>query len=131
MASGNREKFLGSDQLFERLVRMIMNFWLHRVMKNSEITNFSLEIKETNGKYVLGISSTVVVATKGEPVRKETGSRNPVMVFLVSLSLTVVLAVVGMLVPASPLGRTLVYLSEFPAILVNIISTRYIIRNIS
>jgi len=122
---------LGNSRLFETLVRWIMNYVLHRGIKNSDIRNLSLEIKEINGKYVLGISSTVVVATKGELVRKETGSRNLVTIFLVSLSLTVVLAVVGMLVPASPLGRTLVYLSEFPAILVNIISTRYIIRNIS
>ena len=122
---------MGKSRLFETLVRWIMNYVLHRGIKNSDIRNLSLEIKEINGKYVLGISSTVVVATKGELVRKETGSRNLVTIFLVSLSLTVVLAVVGMLVPASPLGRTLVYLSEFPAILVNIISTQYIIRNIS
>ena len=108
-----------------------MNFWLHRVIKNSEITNLSLELKETNGKYVLGVSSTVLVATKGEQIRKDTGSRNLVIVFLVSLSITVALAAIGMLLPDASLGRTLVYLSEFPAILVNIISTRYLIRHIS
>lgn len=110
---------------------MIMNFWLHRVIKNSEITNFSLEIKETNGKYVLGINSTVLLATKGEQIRKDTGSRNLIIVFLVSLSLTVALAAIGMLLSDASLGRTLVYLSEFPSILVNIISTRYLIRHIS
>ena len=89
--------------MFERLVRMIMNFWLHRVIKNSEITNLSLELKETNGKYILGINSTVLVATKGEQVRKYTGSRNLVIVFLVSLSLTVVLAAIGMLLPDASL----------------------------
>ena len=117
--------------LFERLVRTIMNFWLHRGIKNSDITNLSLELKEIDGKYILGINSTVVVATKGEQIRKYTGSRNLLIVFVASLSLTVVLASVGMLLPDAIFGRTLVYLSEFPAILVNIVSTRYIIRHIS
>ena len=108
-----------------------MNFWLHLEIKNSEVTNFSLELKEKDGKYILGINSTVVVATKGEQVRKFTGSRNLIIVFLISLSIWLTLAVVGILLPDAVFGRTLVYLSEFPAILVNIISTRYIIRNIS
>jgi hypothetical protein len=67
--------------MFERIVKSIMNYWLHRGIKNSDITNLSLDLKETNGKYVLGIRSTVVVATKGELVRKETGSRNLILVF--------------------------------------------------
>jgi hypothetical protein len=117
--------------LFERLLKMIMNFVLHRGIKNSNVTDLSLDIKEKDGKFILDINSTVVVATKGEQVRKFTGSRNLVIVFLVSLSIWLTLAMIGMLLPDPIFGRTLVYLSEFPAILVNIISTRYIIRNIS
>jgi len=122
---------LGNSRLFETLVRWIMNYILHRGIKNSDIRNLSLEIKEINGKYVLGIDSTVLLATKGEQIRKDTGSRNLIIVFLVSLSLTIALAAIGMLLPDASLGRTLVYLSEFPSILVNIISTRYLIRHIS
>jgi hypothetical protein len=110
---------------------MVMNYWLHLLIRNSEVTNLSLELKQTNGKYVLDVNSTVLVATKGEQVRKYTGSRNLLIVFFVSLTIWVVLALVGILLPDAIFGRTLVYLSEFPAILVNIISTRYIIRNIS
>ncbi len=110
---------------------MVLNFWLHLIITDSEITNLSLELKETDGKYVLDINSTVLVATKGELVRRYTGSRNLIIVFFISLSIWVALAVVGTLLPDAVFGRTLVYLSEFPAILVNIISTRYIIRNIS
>ncbi|MHB1868414.1 MAG: hypothetical protein ACYCPP_05655 [Nitrososphaerales archaeon] len=91
----------------------------------------SLDLKELNGKYVLGISSSVAVAPKEEPVRKESGRKNIVILFLASLSLAVALDLVGMLLPSPNLGRTLVYLGFFPAILVNIISARYIIRNIS
>lgn len=109
----------------------MMNYWLHRGIKNSDITKLSFEIKETNGKYILGIRSTVVVATKGELIRKDTGSRNLTVVFLISLSLMIVLALAGMLLPNAGFGRSLVYWSTFPAILVNIISARYIIRNIS
>jgi hypothetical protein len=100
------------------------------MIKNSEISDFSLDIKEIEGKYVLAIGSSVAVATKGELVRKETGSRNITIVFLVSLSVTVVLDLVGMSLPDPIFGRTLVYLGEFPAILVNIISARYVIKNI-
>jgi len=99
--------------------------------KKSDIAKLSLDLKEINGRYVLGISSTVAVATKGELIRKETGRRNIVKLFLASLSLAIVLDAVGVLLPNASLGRTLVYLGEFPAILVNIISARYIIRNIS
>ena len=81
--------------------------------------------------YVLGISSIVSVATKGELIRKTSGGRNIVTLFLIALSLTVALDVVGMLIPDASIGRSLVYLGVYPAILVNIISARYIIRSIS
>jgi hypothetical protein len=115
----------------EIIARLVMNYFLHRGIKNSDITNLSFELNEANGKYFLDIKSTIVLATKGQLIRKEAGNRNLIIVFLVSLSVMVALALVGMLLPDAVLGRTLVYLSEFPAILVNIISTRYIIRNIS
>jgi hypothetical protein len=108
-----------------------MNYFLHRMIKDSEISDFSLDIKEINGKFVLAIDSSVAVATKGEVLRKDTGSRNITIVFLVSLSATVALNSVGILLPDAILGRSLVYLGTFPAILVNIIAARYIIRNIS
>jgi hypothetical protein len=108
-----------------------MNYFLHRMITNSDISDFSLDVKELDGKYVLAISSGVAVATKGEPIRKETGSRNITIVFLVSLSVTVGLDLIGILLPDPIFGRTLVYLGEFPAILVNIISARYIIKSTS
>jgi hypothetical protein len=101
------------------------------MIRNSDVTNLSLDLKEIDGKYVLGISSTVAVATKGQLIRKKSGRRNIVMLFLIVLSLTVALDVVGMLLPDASFGRTLVYIGVFPAILVNIVSARYIIRNIS
>ncbi|HVB12625.1 MAG TPA: hypothetical protein VNE86_05785 [Nitrososphaerales archaeon] len=89
----------------------------------------SLDLKEINGKYVLGISSSV--AAKEELVRKGSGRKKIVILFLASLSLAVALDIAGMLLPDASFGRTLIYLGFFPAILVNIISARYIIRNIS
>ena len=115
--------------MFSSIVRGISNYFLHRVIKNSDVTNLSLDLKEINGKYVLGLSSSV--AAKREPIRKKSGRRNIVILFLVSLSLAVSLDLVGMLLPSAILGRTLVYFGFFPAIFVNIISARYIIRNIS
>lgn|GEM_PF-2887985 len=117
--------------MFSNIVRGISNYFLHRVTINSEVTNLSLDLKEINGKYVLGISSIVALETKGEPIGKRFGRRNIVILFLIALSLTVGLDVVGMSLPEASFGRTLVYLAEFPAILVNIISARFIIRNIS
>jgi hypothetical protein len=116
--------------LFEKIVKAILNYFLHRGIKNSDISKLSLDLKENNGKYVFRISSTTAVATKGEPIRKETGSRNIIIVFSISLAVTILLDVVGMLLPDASLGRTLVFWGEYPAILVNIIAARYIIRNI-
>ncbi len=107
-----------------------MNYFLHKVIPNSDVSEFSLDIKEVDGKYVFCISSGIAVATKGEPIRKDTGSRNTTIVFLASLSVTVALDLTGMLFQDPIFGRTLVYLGEFPAILVNIISARYIIKSI-
>lgn len=115
--------------MFSSIVRGISNYFLHRVIKNSDVTNLSLDLKEINGKYVLGISSSV--AAKEELVRKGSGRKKIVILFLASLSLAVALDIAGMLLPDASFGRTLIYLGFFPAILVNIISARYIIRNIS
>jgi hypothetical protein len=117
--------------LFTRIVRAIANYFLHRMIKNSDVSEFSLDIKEIDGKYVVAIGSAVALATKGEVLRKDTGSRNITIVFLVALSATVALNSIGILLPDAIFGRTLVYLGTFPAILVNIIAARYIIRNIT
>jgi len=117
--------------LFEKIVRALLNYFLHRGIKESDITQLDMDLKNDNGKYVLKISSTTAVATKGEPIRKNTGSRNIIIVFSISLAITVLLDVSGMLLPDAVTGRTLVFWGEFPAILVNIISGRYIIRNLS
>ena len=107
-----------------------MNYFLHRGIKESDISKLALDLKQDNGKYVLKISSTTMVATKGEPIRKDTGSRNTIIVFSISLALSILLDVGGMLLPDASLGRTLVFWGEFPAILVNIISARYVIKNL-
>ncbi len=116
--------------MFEKIARAILNYFLHLVAKDSD-ANVSLDLKEINGKYVLGISSTVALATKLEPIHEASGGKNIMILFLVSLSLLVVLDVLGILFFDATVGRTLVYLGEFPAILVNIIGARYIIRNYS
>jgi hypothetical protein len=117
--------------LFEKIVRAILNYFLHRGIKDSDISKLDLDLKKNNGKYVLKINSTTAVATKGEPIRKDTGSRNTIIVFSISLAITILLDVGGILLPDASLGRSLVFWGEFPAILVNIISARYIIRNLS
>lgn len=116
--------------MFEQIVRSILNFFVHKVSKTSDVSKVTLDLKETSGTYVLGISSTVALLREG-PVPVGPRSRKLLSLFLVALSLLIVLDVVGMLIPDASLGRTLVYLGEFPAILVNIIAARYIIRNIS
>jgi hypothetical protein len=117
--------------MFERIVKAILNYFLHRGIDNSDIKQLSIDVKKVNGNYVVDIFSTVKVATKGEQIREENGNRKLTIVFLGSLSIMVILIVTGMLLPAAGLGRTLVYLGTFPGILVNAIATRYIIKSLT
>jgi hypothetical protein len=116
--------------VFEKIVRAILNYFLHRGIPDSDISKLALDVKKSDGKYIFKVSSTTAIATKGEPIRKDTGSRNTIIVFSVSLAITILLDVGGLLAPDATLGRSLVFWGEFPAILVNIISARYIIRNL-
>lgn len=63
-------KYLGRfDCVSEEIIaRLVMNYFLHRGIKNSDITNLSFELNEANGKYFLDIKSTIVLATKGQSI---------------------------------------------------------------
>ncbi len=117
--------------MFDKIAKSIVNYFLHLCIKNFDIKNFTLDVKESDGKYVLGINSTVVVGKTGESVRKETEGRNLMIVFFVTLSLVAVFAIVGILIPNASLGRSFILISVFPAFLANVIGARYIIKSIS
>jgi hypothetical protein len=112
-------------------MRAIMNYFLHKGIENSDIKVLSVDVKKTGENFVIDISTSTVIATKGQEVRKDAGNRNLILVFLVSLSIMIIFILVGFLLPPAEFGRTLVYLSVFPGIAVNTIATRYIIKYLS
>ncbi len=114
--------------MLENFIKSILNYFLHRVSKTTDVSNVTLELKKAKGSYVLGITSTV--ALSGEQIRKRQ-SRKVLIIFLVVLSLLIILDVIGILLPNASTGRTLVYFGEYPAFVVNIIAGRFVIKNIS
>jgi len=117
--------------MFDKILKSISNYVLHLMIKNSDMRDLSLDIKESNGTFVLGINSRVVVGTGSQTVRNEKKSKTLLKVFVIALLLMLAFTIVGMIIPDASLGRSFLAIGEFPAFLVNVIAARYIIKNIS
>jgi hypothetical protein len=117
--------------MFDKIAKAIVNYVLHLAVKNSDVKDLSLDVKESNGRYILGLNSKVVVGTNGQPVRnKEVGSKNLAWAFVIAVGIMAFFVILGMLVPNASFGRSFLFISAFPAFVVNVLGARYIIRNI-
>jgi hypothetical protein len=103
---------------------------LRRGFKNSNLTDLSLDLKETNGTYSLELKSKMLVA-KDRQIIPRKGRDYVGIIFLVALALMMTFIVVGMLEHNPGLGRSLVYYGLYPAFVVNILGARYVIRKLA
>jgi hypothetical protein len=110
------------------LIRLIVSYLLHHGVKNSDLTDWNLNVKDVDGTYTLDLAATVIVETKKELSPGERRSKNLIIIFLVSLFLMLGLDIVGMLLPDAGLGRTLVLLGTIPAFIVNLVSASFLIK---
>jgi hypothetical protein len=118
-------------RMFDQITKAIMNFFLHLAIKNSDVEDLSLDIKEMNGAYILGINSKIVVGTNGKTVRKnEAVSKNLAKAFVIAMGAMVLFVILGMSIPDASLGRSFILISAFPAFVVNVIGARYIIKSV-
>jgi len=119
--------------MFLKLVKLIMNSILNRGVKDSNITDLSLEVKESMGTYTLGIGATIVLETKKVLTPKEKRRKYLIISFLVSLGFMLGLSTIGAWLPDAQagLGRTLILLSEIPAFAYSLVSTRFLMKKVS
>jgi hypothetical protein len=110
------------------LIRLIVSYFLHHGVKNSDLTDWHLNVKESDGRYTLDVAATVIVETKKELSPGERRSKNLIIIFLVALFLMIGLDLIGMLLPDAGLGRTLVLLGTIPAFIVNLVSASFLIK---
>ena len=112
--------------------RSILAYFLRKVVKNSDVTDLTINIAETKNAYVLNVLSNVLVSRDRKIIRKEgRGELYIAIVFLISLLIMVFLAVTGML-DSDPIGgRSLVSLSLYPAFVVNLLGARYVIKGLT
>jgi hypothetical protein len=117
-----------SDAHLSGVVKSLMNFLLRRGVKNSDITDLSLDLKEANGTFTLEIKSKTLVADR-QIIRRK-GRDWVRIIFVFSLLVMLVFVVTGMLDPNVTGGRSLVYIGLYPAFVVNTLGARYVIKKL-
>ena len=100
-------------------------------MKNSDVSDLSINIDKTKETYVVEIKSKTILAGDRLLIRRK-GRDWVKIVFIVSVVLMILFIVPGMLIPDASIGRTLVYIGFWPSIVANTLGARYaIIRMMS
>ena len=117
-----------SDLPMSGVVRSLMNSLLRRGVKNSDITDLSLDLEEKNGIYTLEIKSKTLIADR-QIIRRK-GRDWVRIVFLFSLAVMLVFVITGMFDPNAIGGRSLVYIGLYPAFVVNTLGARYVIQKL-
>ena len=96
-------------------------------MKNSDVSDLSIDLDESKGTYVLEIKSKTILAGDRMLIRRR-GRDWARIVFVVSVVLMIVFIVPGMLVQDATTGRSLVYIGLWPSIVANTLGARYAIK---
>jgi hypothetical protein len=96
-------------------------------MKNSDVSDLSIDLDESKGTYVLEIKSKTILAGDRMLIRRR-GRDWVRIVFVVSVVLMIIFIVPGMLVKDATTGRSLVYIGLWPSIVANTLGARYAIK---
>ncbi|MHB2035706.1 MAG: hypothetical protein ACYCPW_03070 [Nitrososphaerales archaeon] len=105
-----------------------MNYILNDGIKASDVSKLSFDVKPINGTPALGIDAIITIETKQALTPKENRRRILVIFFLISLAFMIGLSTIGLLLPYAGLGRTLVLLSEIPAFVFSLVSTKFLMK---
>jgi hypothetical protein len=119
--------------MFLKLVKLVMTTILDGGVKDSDVSDLSLDVKEKMGTYTIGIGSTIVLEPKKVLTPKEKRRKNLIIILLISLIFMIGLSTIGAWLPdaQASLGRTLILLSEIPAFAYSLVSTRFLMKKAS
>ena len=119
--------------MFLEVVKLVVNTILNGGVKDSNVSDLSLEVKEKMGTYTLGIGSTIVLESKKVLTPKEKRRKNLIISLIISLIFMIGLSTIGAWLPDAQagLGRTLILLSEIPAFAYSLVSTRFLMKKAS
>jgi hypothetical protein len=113
--------------ILSAVVRSILNSILRRSIKNSDVSDLSIDLDEVKGTYTLEIKSKTILAGDHQLIRRR-GRNWTAIVFAASVIAMIVLVIPGMLIHDATTGRSLVYVGLYPSIVANTLGARYVIK---
>ena len=119
--------------MFLKLVKLMMTAILDGGVKDSDVSDLSMDVKEKMGTYTIGIGSTIVLEPKKVLTPKEKRRKNLIISLIISLIFMIGLSTIGAWLPdaQASLGRTLILLSEIPAFAYSLVCTRFLMKKAS
>jgi hypothetical protein len=114
--------------MFKKLVKLSLNILLNQGIKKTKISDVAVQLDQGEGTYLLGVGATLVIETKKVLTPRERLRKRLITLFLVSFLFMIALSTIGLLIPDAVIGRWLVLISEFPAFVSALASTRLFVR---
>jgi hypothetical protein len=116
--------------VFVSFVRLVLNYVLNHGIKKSDLTKVFLQLDESKGTYALGVDAVITIETKKVLTPRETRRKRLLILFLISLIFMFGLQTIGGVLPDvdAGLGRILILVSEIPAFVFSLASTRFFVK---
>jgi hypothetical protein len=115
--------------MLKNLIKLSFRMLLNGV-RRSHVTDMAMQVEENDGVYLLGSGAVLTIETKNqeELTPKQKLRKNLIITFIVSFLFMIILSTIGVLYPDAYVGRILVLLSEFPAFISALASTRIFMK---
>ena len=114
--------------MIKNLIKLTLDVLLNQGIEKSDLTNIATKLDKSEGTYLLGVGATIVIEKKQRLTPKEKLRKKLIILFLASFLIMIVLSWIGSIIPQASLGRLFVLISEFPAFISALASTRIFIK---
>ena len=116
--------------MLKNWVKLTLSMILNQGIRGSSLSDLAVQVEERDGVLLLGTGAVLTIQAKRDEdlTPRERLRKRLIISFLVSIIFMIVLGAVGALVPDANLGRWLILLSEVPAFISALVSTRIFMR---
>jgi hypothetical protein len=116
--------------MLKNLIKLTISAVLNQGIRGSKLSDVAVQVEENDGVYVVGTGTVVTIEAKRNEdlTPRERWRKNLIFAYLLSLLFMITLSTIGALTGDANAGRWLILISEVPAFVSSLASTRLFMK---
>jgi hypothetical protein len=116
--------------LLRTWLKLALSIIMNQGIRSSRLSDLVLEVEESGGVALLGTGAVLTIETRRneELSPRERLRKKMIIIFVISILFMIIFSTVGELLPSPSAGRWLILISEVPAFVSALASTRLFVK---